>query len=651
MGRLAPAILLALMLLAVVQAYAFNVSGYRVVASVEMDVPAVSFTEEGVIGVATKLHVVVAWPGSGRVYVSAEPLTELDMQAAARMAVMAAAVLAGVDYRGYDYFFSIEANTSTAGGPSASGAMAVAVLAALTGARILGNASMTGMVEPDLSLGPVGGIPEKLEAMAREGKRVFVIPYGQAVTVDPATGRTVNVTALGLSMGVRVVEVPDIASAYRILTGHTLSLPARHLVEYPDWLRENLRSVARALADEARKTLSNITLSGLSQAIAGIVGRLVSEARSALNESEKALDEGYYYVAASRAFYAAIRAEEARLIALWSREGGRAVAGEIWDMAASAKRILEEVEGRLEELEDRPTLGSLQLLVVVRDRVRSGFEAVNETLAYLAEGDLEDAVAAAAYAKYRALTARYWLEAALHASREDGVIEGSRLRDAVRVMVEYAGSSLSYLSTLHYAPQGLEELLRGAEERLAKGELIDALSLAVRLLADTTLAMHSFFQVKPDLPSLRSRVLALASRAAVQGVEPLIAPLYVEYGDWFAWRGDADSALQMYEYAAAYSLLLTMLTLTKTPPPKGGHVVCSGQGRSVRTVTVTAVKPTTITVTGKPSTGTPTATCPTTVTYITPSLTARTSGPLALALLVAVTLLALVVAAVAVRRR
>ena len=55
-------------------------------------------------------------------------------------------------------------------GASASGLMAGGFLAAMTGAPIDPTATMTGIINPDGTIGPVGGIPEKFARRDREGQ-------------------------------------------------------------------------------------------------------------------------------------------------------------------------------------------------------------------------------------------------------------------------------------------------------------------------------------------------------------------------------------------------------------------------------------------------------------------------------------------------
>ena len=134
-------------------------------------------------GVSADLYVRVVCPGNGHVYVETRPLSEVDTQASARIAAMVASRIAGIPFTFCDFFVSIKADTPIIGGPSASAAMAVAFTAALLRLPINESVVMTGMIMPDGSVGPVGGLVGKLEAAVARGAKVFLVPYGQTKDV------------------------------------------------------------------------------------------------------------------------------------------------------------------------------------------------------------------------------------------------------------------------------------------------------------------------------------------------------------------------------------------------------------------------------------------------------------------------------------
>lgn len=318
-GKASPLLLLVLLMLPYLGQVA-SAEGYLWTRTVTLEVPAVARTETGFIGVMSKLVVTVAAPGHGIVYVSADPLTELDMQAAARMAALVATTLTGFDYYSFDYFIHVASNTSIVGGPSASGAMAVAIMAALRGAKIRPDFSMTGMVDPDATLGPVGGVPEKLLAAADAGVKVFVIPAGQEEAVDLNTGMKVDVVKLGAEKGVKVIPAKTIVDAYVAATGDDAirkEIPKVGSVVYPDWLRSALEESA---ARFKRLAEGNITclkklLDTVPAAAREPFTSMLREAEKELNEGQEYAKEGLYYSAASRFFGSAILSTSACLLA------------------------------------------------------------------------------------------------------------------------------------------------------------------------------------------------------------------------------------------------------------------------------------------------------------------------------------------------
>ena len=120
-------------------------------------------------------------PGSGRVLVSTSPKMGVDFQTAARTAVKVVSEKLGLDTSKYDVIFSVKAKdkVDVVDGPSAGGAMAVLLYSYLTGKKLNGSVVMTGTINPDGSIGKVGGVLEKGEAAAESGMKLFLVPEGQ----------------------------------------------------------------------------------------------------------------------------------------------------------------------------------------------------------------------------------------------------------------------------------------------------------------------------------------------------------------------------------------------------------------------------------------------------------------------------------------
>ena len=114
-------------------------------------------------------------------------------------------------------------------GASASGLIAAGFLAAMTGAPIADDVTMTGIINPDGTIGPVGGIPEKFAASMDKGKKRIGYPIGMRMARSAKTNELVNLEALAKQHGAQAIEVADVHQAYKLLTGKVL--PERRPVD------------------------------------------------------------------------------------------------------------------------------------------------------------------------------------------------------------------------------------------------------------------------------------------------------------------------------------------------------------------------------------------------------------------------------------
>src|SRR3989304_2924771 len=95
-------------------------------------------------------------------------------KAAGWTGVALASLFLGVDPRQYE--FAIDPGAGNIDGNSAGGVTTVGVLAAILGDEIPADAAMTGGINPDGSIGPVGGIPPKIGGAAQAGGGPVPLP-------------------------------------------------------------------------------------------------------------------------------------------------------------------------------------------------------------------------------------------------------------------------------------------------------------------------------------------------------------------------------------------------------------------------------------------------------------------------------------------
>lgn len=163
--------------------------GYALSGTAELDAPAVRqrieyvgefpFVERRVSyeGVMMTISVEVS-SGKGRVLVVTNPKMGLIFQDAANTAVDVAERYTGKDLSGSDVIFSVvtEDEIPAVDGPSAGALMTLLTIYAVEGKTLPNFLTMTGTIDPEGSIGEIGGIVEKAQAAKDAGKSLFLIP-------------------------------------------------------------------------------------------------------------------------------------------------------------------------------------------------------------------------------------------------------------------------------------------------------------------------------------------------------------------------------------------------------------------------------------------------------------------------------------------
>jgi uncharacterized protein len=134
-------------------------------------------------GVSTILEVQVV-PGSGKALVNIDKLLFwVDTQNSMRTARSVAENVMGINLSSTDIVYTITANASVVEGPSAGAALTVATIAALQGKDTNQDVMMTGTINHDGSIGPIGGVLEKAKAAKSIGADIFLVPAGQSIEI------------------------------------------------------------------------------------------------------------------------------------------------------------------------------------------------------------------------------------------------------------------------------------------------------------------------------------------------------------------------------------------------------------------------------------------------------------------------------------
>jgi uncharacterized protein len=297
--------------------------------------PAVAQTSNGYVGVISTITVTIQNNGSGRVFVDTLPLTQIDMQGSARLAVKVASALVMIDDRckispsEYDYFFVVRTDSPIIGGPSAGAIMTAAIISLLENWTIDKNVVMTGMINPDGSIGPIGGIIQKIDAAASVGATRFLIPKGQGTYTETITKVvsdngwtkiipqvvTRNVSDYALTnYEMEVIEVEDINDVVLYLTGWDFpviesesSITTEDYIDSMKPLATNLLQEAIDSYENASKCLNNSNIPNRYPFYyKNQVSNILTTAEQNLQESKEWYEQGLYYTSTSNSFQSLI---------------------------------------------------------------------------------------------------------------------------------------------------------------------------------------------------------------------------------------------------------------------------------------------------------------------------------------------------------
>lgn len=216
-------------------------------------------------------------------------------------------------------------------GDSAGAVMTVGVLSALRGEALLENTVMTGTIQPDGTIGPVGGVPEKMKGASEAGAKRAAIPLGLRNTTNSG-GETVDVISLGRDLGLEVVEVADVYEAYRFMTGKDLPrLAASTNVKLGNVTYDRLIAKTKMMLANYDESVSDVK--NLSDLTLTLVKPLISEMTAAAGRARTLVDQGL----AAGAFTKSIEA--------WGFARATAATGEVID-----KLLFESADSALDRV-------------------------------------------------------------------------------------------------------------------------------------------------------------------------------------------------------------------------------------------------------------------------------------------------------------
>lgn len=561
--------------------------------TVVVPAPAVAELPDGTLRGVTSVLEVTVRNGTGDVFMDTRPLAQLDMQGSARLAAATAASIAGVPFDQHDHFVTMRAAAPIVGGPSAGGTMAVAFTALLAGWPLRDDVLMTGMINPDGTIGPVGGILEKAEAAHEAGASLFLVPEGQAIVVRQVhevheEGGFQEVRTRQEEVDVRqyaadkwdleVREVADVQAAVENFTGVRIvrETPKGDLDHplFEEVMGEASRDQLRDARAELARVETELDAAGLAEAgrpqteesLRGLLDRV----RTRLDRADAAVGEKGFYTASSLVFQSRIDLRKADIVL-------RAFAAD--DQSTFLIGFRDTLEAELEEARKEAadttpqTVTGLEAVGAAQVRVMEAKDLLAAADGALEAGDVPDAIDRLAFAEERRRSVVWWLGLA---EELDEIGAGATLeappdrlaRDTLtaalqavgyaEVLIGQTGAGTLSSALLAEAGQDLESALEAGRLGLQVGSMY--LSLEAQVGAHAALSLVGSDALLADrVERSRDRALLEIERSRGAGVEPVLAVSYVDFASSLVDSSPVD-ALVLYGFAATVARTSTLLT-------------------------------------------------------------------------------------------
>ncbi|MCL7415809.1 MAG: hypothetical protein M8349_07100 [ANME-2 cluster archaeon] len=530
-------------------------------------------TIDGEMGVLLNATVIVT-EGNGYVFVDTQPYTQVDMQGSARMATLVASDVTGIDPSKHDFYFIIEVTSPIIAGPSAGAALTVAAIADIKEWPLKEGVVITGMINPDGSIGPVGAIPYKLDAAAMHGASLFIVPEGQTnvvvtqskvkhegafVTIEENTIE-VDVVERGSAQGVEVVEAVTIEEAVELFTGYHIEVPEPKKGVWSAEYLDTLRPLSREVLNEA-----NLMYQG-AQNVSTRFNTTLELQREMLDNGQEEYDREQYYAATNIGLMVL---KNLKFIQWWD-EYERSDNNESYlsDLFMNVSEEINESRLELERFKqegilDVDSIGAAEIRVVMAEQFLDDARSSESDIGF---------IESLAWASIRADTVHWWLSLV----NTEHVTSDATLKERAGWYVGTASSVVTYAQTIVTESQslhGLWELLNEADDSLERarieydrgyysGAIFDS-SLAM-VQASTAISLMGYADIDTKIERSANAAIIAIEEARDAGIEPILAVSAYEYADSLE-----SPSQQIVEYNYARVLAKTTLQLTTSTNMSG----------------------------------------------------------------------------------
>ena len=497
-------------------------------------------------------------PGTGKVYLDTFPLTKLDTQMSLRFARDIACQYSSQDCASSDFLYTLRADSSIVGGPSAGAAATILTIAELESITIPEKTAITGTINSGGLIGNVGGVKEKITAAGAQGITTVFIPKGSSHDEARTANRSIErneksenndnndttqiqqsfFVSYGKYQGVIVEEIGTIEEALVAMGANVITKKDDAIVIGSSY-STTMKEVARSLCERTESLRNEIKEerndNRSHNELLVSIENLTRDARAAQKENR-------FYSEASFCFTANLRLRSA-----------------LYENISSAEftQILNSLEAlRVDREAPSRSVNNIQVFLIVQDRWDELQEFLHRAREENEKGNRKEANQLIAIAHERAFTVSIWLrffdeDADTDAADEEtGGNNAFDLKTACIERIEEANERVQYAKL--YFPQFVQEAeqrIETARKHYQQNASAECIANAIQAKASGDVLLTSIGLREDRIAEVVQDKLASAARAiAAQKEFPILAYSYYEYAQSLL-ADDPGSSLLYAEYA------------------------------------------------------------------------------------------------------
>lgn len=540
-------------------------------------------------------------PGSGRVFMDTLPLTKIDTQISTRFANQIACNYIDADCSIYDFIYTIRADSSIIGGPSAGAAIAVLTMSALQNLGLREDIAMTGTINSGGIIGPVGAVKQKIEAAAKNKINRVLIAKGATLydeieekrlvqeinieegdnnndntnnnTVDnnddinnnvindnntkaditaiinnqtdnPANNKTLDLKGFSKELSVELVEVATLDDALFEFTGKRFFEDYGNIVIDESYL-DTMKEIANGICSRTKELYDKVSE---YQNVTNINQGKFEFSKNLSLQALTAFENKSYYSAASLCFGANVQ-----LNTILNR-----LRNITKDSALEQVKVIEssieELRKRIDNTKKR-TITDLQASIIVKERLAEATELL-EKIKESIKNNKSDFADLLSFSTERVYSAVSWS----HFFNKPGKavnIDNDRIKKACEQKINEAEERINYIGLVF--PQLIDESyadLESAKQEFAEKNFEQCLQKAslAKAQADSVLSVIGVSEQHFD-GLLDNRVTVARNqivKSANKGAFPILGYSYFEYANTLR-KQDRYSTLIYLQYALELS--------------------------------------------------------------------------------------------------